>query len=493
MIISVIKNTIIYILGFYILHQITRVSTPKKVYRLFSIMLSLLLGFGTFFLKISAPELSYIVPTLIFTLLIDVFISASHLLFPFILICINFVTFEIFSLVLSVVIVPLSPNWSDAQMDLLIVLFSIMYSVFIIFIFKFTHIKNSLYNLTFNRFINIGTMLSLVSVLIYTTMQLVSSDHLKIYRICALITPPLLILLLYWWRSQITRTYREKLRILEMETLRATQREQEQYIAQLEADNQRMGRIIHKDNRIVTAMADSVAEFLQNAGGLTAPEDIAKGQALAEQILEIQKDRQALLTTKAPSPSAIPTTGQVGIDALIAYMAKEASLHHITLQFHFHPDFFQQDKLDIRENDIVHLLSDLLENAIIATRHAKGHNIELSMHKIKGTPTIAVSDSGIPFEANTYMNLGLQPASTHLGDGGSGIGLMDIWALKEKYKATLYIEELPEGKDFTKRLLLIFDRKSRYVVSSARWKELQKLQSRTDLLLMGPATQIETK
>ena len=237
-------------------------------------------------------------------------------------------------------------------------------------------------------------------------------------------------------------------------------------------------------------MADSVTDFLQNANGLSPSERDAKGQAFAKQIQEIRQDRQALLTSNVPAPSAIPQTGQVGIDAMVTYMAKEASLYGIGLSFHFDPHFFAQGQLCMEEKELTHLLSDLLANAMIATRHAGGKTIELSMHNIKGTPTIAVADSGIPFEASTYMNLGLQPASTHLDEGGSGIGLMDIWSLKEKYKATLYIEETAGTESFTKRIILIFDRKNRYIISSARRKNFQRLQSRTDLLLVGPSYEI---
>ena len=58
-------------------------------------------------------------------------------------------------------------------------------------------------------------------------------------------------ILVLWWRAQITKSYRERLRVLEVESLRTSQTEQQTYIKQLEEQNERMGKIIHKDNRLL--------------------------------------------------------------------------------------------------------------------------------------------------------------------------------------------------------------------------------------------------
>ncbi|MDD6192009.1 MAG: hypothetical protein PUB24_02865, partial [Lachnospiraceae bacterium] len=229
--------------------------------------------------------------------------------------------------------------------------------------------------------------------------------------------------LVLWWRAQITKSYRERLRVLEVESLRTSQTEQQTYIKQLEEQNERMGKIIHKDNRLVNAMADSISQYLVSSAVLPTSELQSLGASLSSQISEIHEDRQVLLNTKPATPSSLPQTGHAGIDAMITYMSKEAAENKIEFHFHYGKDFFENNVTELRENDLAHLLSDTLENAIIATRFGGGGVIELSMLKIKGIPTISISDSGIPFELDTYMNLGLQKASTHLDTGGSGIGL----------------------------------------------------------------------
>ncbi|MDD6192008.1 MAG: hypothetical protein PUB24_02860 [Lachnospiraceae bacterium] len=66
---------------------------------------------------------------------------------------------------------------------------------------------------------------------------------------------------------------------------------------------------------------------------------------------------------------------------------------------------------------------------------------------------------------------------------------MDLWALKEKYMATLYIDEHPEAPNMTKRIVYIFDRKNRYMISTNRFKELQQKQTRADLFVINPNTE----
>lgn len=332
--------------------------------------------------------------------------------------------------------------------------------------------------------LNVGFILSCFAIIVMTIEQInpTTFSYRRLFRM--LLISLSAVILVLWWKRQIARSYWEKLRLLEVETLRASMQDMEQYVAKLEEDNKRMGHIIHKDNRIVTAMADSVIEFLSRADELPEEALIAKGKALAQELTNMQDARQALFTDRATLPDSIPQTGFLGIDALISYMTKEAARHHISLKFHFQPSFFTSAKPKIEESDLVHLISDLLENAVIATTHANGSSMELSMLMIKGIPTLSLSDSGIPFAIDTYLKFGLAKASTHLEEGGSGIGLMDIWQLKTACRASLSIEEFPADEKFTKRISLLFDHKNRYIIVSPRAKEITAAQTRRDLLVI---------
>ena len=102
-----------------------------------------------------------------------------------------------------------------------------------------------------------------------------------------------------------------------------------------------------------------------------------------------------------------------------------------------------------------------------------------------GVPSIEVRDCGTPFFPSVYQDFGIEKHSTHLDDGGSGIGLMDIWSLKKNYAASLHIHEYaPKTAPFTKRITLLFDRKNHYLIRTFRPQEILKCRARTDMYVL---------
>lgn len=488
MMISLFKNMCLYLTCFVIIDRTLII--PKRLpafcsYTLFSFLLSLV----TMMCKDHFQIGSYLIPFALYYIILKLFstISTLQLLslsifsysFSQMLYCIS-------SLTLGAITFPLQNYDSESFMNCLALLSCCLTIGLASVFFKRPKFKSIINAINSYPALSLGALISIVFFSAFTFEQFNNEGTSIVLMVCSIL---LMFLYNLFIHSQITKSYREKLRLLEVESLRASQQEQANYISQLEKENERMGRIIHKDNRIVNAMADSVAEYLKDTT-LSDAERHNQGVALAKQIESIRTDRQnILLSEEHIRPNPIAQTGYAGVDAMISYMAKEASQNQISLQFDFRDDFFKGDSLCMTEADLVHLLSDTLKNAIIATRHNNGKAIKLSMLKLKGIPTIAISDSGIPFTIDTYMNFGLEKSSTHMDEGGSGIGLLDIWSLKEKYKATLYIDEHPTTDTFTKQLVFIFDKKNRYMISTNRYKEIQHRQSRADLYVVNPAAE----
>lgn len=492
MIISFLKNICLYLNCFFIFYKTIQRNKPFIFHKFIYVLSSVLLSLTTIICKTYFQLGSYIIPFVLYYFFLILHSSVSPLkllsssLFSFSLTqmfyCISTMIIGLFSY-------PLRHYESNTFVDIVIILSCFLTTILTYVLFRKPKSKNI--TNAFNSYPTacVGALISILFFAAYTTEQFNNSKISS--KQVALMISSIALAFMYniFIRSQITKSYREKLRLLEVESLRTSQQEQANYISQLEKENERMGRIIHKDNRIVNAMADSVTEYLTDTT-LSDTERYSKGVALAEHIESIRTDRQnILLSEEHIHPNPISQTGYVGVDALIAYMAKEAAQHHITLHFDFHTEFFENSSLCMLEEDLVHLLSDALKNAVIATSHNNGKAIKLSMLKLKGIPTIAISDSGIPFTIDTYMNFGLEKSSTHTDEGGSGIGLLDIWSLKEKYKATLYIDEHPTTDTFTKQLVFIFDKKNRYMISTNRYKEIQHQQSRADLYVVNPAVE----
>lgn len=92
--------------------------------------------------------------------------------------------------------------------------------------------------------------------------------------------------------------------------------------------------------------------------------------------------------------------------------------------------------------------------------------------------------NGQPFLPEIFQDFGLKAHTTHAGNGGSGIGLMGIWKLKKKYRASLVITEYALGTySYTKQISLIFDAKKHYIIQTYRRRELGQIRFRDDLYI----------
>ena len=120
----------------------------------------------------------------------------------------------------------------------------------------------------------------------------------------------------------------------------------------------------------------------------------------------------------------------------------------------------------------------MIKNAIIAINHSENINksILVRLGLIDGAYSLYVYDSGIEFEIDTLINLGIKPSTTHAKDGGTGMGLMNTFDTLKKYKASLIIDEYgkPVNDNFTKVIKIVFDDKNAYKIVSYRKKDIQE-------------------
>lgn len=292
----------------------------------------------------------------------------------------------------------------------------------------------------------------------------------------------LAIALLIWWRRKLTQSYVEKLRVSEVETLYKEISDRDLEIEKLHANNEQLARIIHKDNKLIPAMELAVRNYLQTAT-LMKPEDAKQmGSELLAKLERMSEERTGIIRTYQEANSYRQRMGLASIDAIVDYMENRAS--NLGIDYHYQYDKDIKEKLPayINEDDAMHLLSDLIENAIIASNHSEKKNIFIHIGILQGTLFMDISDSGISFNPETYQNLGILQHTTHEDQGGSGIGLMDLADLKKDYKFSLQIYEYPPSNSvYTKKIRILFDRKNHFLIQSYRAKEIRSVITRNDL------------
>lgn len=295
----------------------------------------------------------------------------------------------------------------------------------------------------------------------------------------------LAILLFTWWRRQITKSYIEKLRKLELQSLYDELTEKEEQIKKLTGDNEALSRIIHKDNKLIPAMEHLVSEFLSD-NDFNNPEELKQyGNRLTKQLHDMTRDRRGILENYEHGNHKLKLTGHVALDAILVYMQKKAEDQNILFECKHNEDSLNYLLSKISEEDLSHLLSDFLENAIISMRETDNGRLQVVFGKLQKEAYIAIADTGSDFKLSTLHSFGISPNTTHENDGGSGIGLMDIWKLKRKYRATIQIQEYEKNSNtFTKRILFSFNSKNHYVIQSYRHTEISNNQTRGDLYVI---------
>lgn len=292
------------------------------------------------------------------------------------------------------------------------------------------------------------------------------------------------ILLLSWWSSRVRRAYQEKLRMADLASLQAELRELKEECKRVREDNDSLARVIHKDNKMIPAMEIAVRNFVSTYSDQKDDRMRRDGDALTNQLEMLLTERQQVLSAYQKWVYTIPSTGIMILDAMLSLMEKRAQA--LKIKFHVR---LGDDCSDITEHiateDLAHLLSDLIENAIIAAKGSVNPSILIYLGKLGEHAAIEIADSGCDFPPMVYEDLGLQRHSTHLYEGGSGIGLMDVWKLKKKYRASLHIVEYaPQEGEFTKKITVMFDHKNHYIIETYRFDEIESVHLRGDMFVL---------
>lgn len=426
----------------------------------FALLFSLLFIFTTFYTQ-TKLHISFTVT------IISVAISVISLAFSSLI-------FSISVTMLLTSILPTGPS--------LMLLMGLMQLLLPFLLFKIKRLKKGMPFLYQNFIINLGIIIAIPVILIFLLLQHTKPSSFSSRLLVLFFILLLALALLIWWRRKITQSYVEKLRVSEVEALYKEISDKEHEIEKLHSNNRYLARIIHKDNKLIPAMELAVRNYLQN-GMQMKPEDARQyGIDLLAQLQTMAADREGIIQNYHDDYRFRPQIGLYSVDAIIYYMERRAIPHSIRYEYQFDKGLKEVMLSYIDENDAIHLLSDAIENSIIATMHVIKKEIKIHIGFIQDILFMDISDTGLPFEPATYQNFGLLQHTTHKDSGGSGVGLLDIWKLKHKYKISLQIYEYPpDDHEYTKKIRFFFDRRNHFLIQSYRSQEITSLITRSDL------------
>lgn len=481
MLADIIKYFIIYFCAILICLKILNILKIQVAYILRFGLLSICLAFLSYNFFIYITSFTFAIPLLCIWILITLHTEQPKL--TLIATIISFaVSYSLLAFSSFFVVIIASPFRSlfHTLPRIVIAIFTCALElVFTTLLLQINRFKKGMPFLGSTSFLNITTILSTLFLAASTYIPSFYGD-VKLMTLSFIIFITLFISILHWWQAQITKSYKHALVQRELESLRTELQEKDRLLAEMSAKNEELGRLIHKDNKRIPAMEHAVSEFLV-MDFVDKETAIERANTLLLEIKELAQDRDNTITEIYASKFKHHNTGINSLDTMLNYMEKRAHNEHIKLSVNIAFDLNSFIPDTIATEDLTHVLSDLLENAIIATKQNASPVIQLQFYQAGKDFVIEIADNGNPFEANILVNYGLEQLTTHADTGGSGIGLMDIWKIKEKYGTSLHITEYENDAPYTKKIALIFNKKNRYTISTTRKDALMQLSKRTDL------------
>lgn len=476
---------------FYFYFQILYAKTSGLLLKVIPSML-VLAGASTFYV-LKLPLFSVVFSFFLFFLITTFFfyqVPGRNFFLSLISFCIGNVIFLMAALIYLLLLVPFFPK-TAVPPDFISMPVSFLISVLLVTLFfRFPKFRKGIRRIRGTQMVRLGIFVGLPTLLLLTIPHVYTSAD-NTFKIVPLYIITVYFLLFYFWQRQIRLRYLSRLRGLEMESLRQEIRNKDSKIEKLMKSNDQLAQTIHEDNKLIPAMLSAVTDYLESPIISEDKALAAQGEALAGRLKELGRKRSGLLLEFRHSENELPQTGHAAVDAMLCYMAKRAKTGQIDYQVILQPDFPPIIDTVITESDLTHLLSDLIENSIIAVRGAETKSILVQLGMLYNAPSVEISDSGIPFAPEVFEDFGLSRHSTHPGSGGSGIGLMDIWKIKTQYAASLHIHEYEPGvTPYSKKLSLVFDGKKHYIIQSFRAEELLQDQIRGDLYILPPDREI---
>ena len=274
------------------------------------------------------------------------------------------------------------------------------------------------------------------------------------------------IIMIIMIQKTLTLYYKQKLLQQNIESYKEEIKEKDEKIKELSDEKFKISKLNHEFYNRQRALELKVEEFINNANMEASGE-----LSIIDQIKNMT-DEYSTKQQEINNVSSLPKTGITEIDDMFAYMQSECNKNKIEFILKINGNIYHLINNIIAKDRLVTLIGDHLRDAIIAINNSS--NTYRSIMAILGmkdnTYEFSVYDTGIEFEIETLLKLGLEPATTHKDQGGTGIGFITTFETLKETKASLVIEENhPENdKDYTKCVRIKFDGKNEYKIISYR-------------------------
>ena len=318
-------------------------------------------------------------------------------------------------------------------------------------IFKIKRFKNGITTNANDGSIEVLLLTSILAIFIYSVGYTDNLNNQFVFEIMLLILIFCGLALIFVWRKHITNAYHKKIydrnEAIYEQRITAYEQDKEDLLNQ----NAELAKIIHRDNKLIPAMVMAVKELIA-----TVPQN-EELNALLEQLEELSAEHKEIIDSYQATTDILPKTNSIPIDAVLHYILSKAKQNNIEFNVTVAEGCIPALLSKTAMTDLTTILCDLGENAVIATKNVPDGKILVSFEYSEAKhPCICFYDNGALFDEKVIANMGKRKITTHKNDGGSGIGLMTLFEILNKYNASYCLDER-QTEQFTKRIQLTFD------------------------------------
>ena len=387
----------------------------------------------------------------------------------------------IISIVITGVIVQITKLKISVNNICIIVIIAIIESLILRQIFKIKRIKNGVPFLQNEKQVsNVGTVgiiLIGMSIIAYSLFGNIEGNKLVDLLFAGIVLET--VCLFIWLKRKITVYYRQRLKERTVEELESEIRARDERICEVVDENSRLAEVNHKFSSRIRALEDFSCKMIERPeiAELMRCEFGDEFADFEEAVKNVSEEFSSEMKHTVIIRKKLPKTGVFGVDNLLEYMCKESAKNGIDFDVKINGNILFMVQKIIDSKMLETLLGDHIKDAIIAINSSQNtyKNILVTIGIVKECYEISIYDTGIEFEIDTLLKLGLERITTHKSTGGSGIGFMTTFETLAKTKASLIIEEKHPitNNDYTKIVRIRFDGKKEYRIKSYRQNEIE--------------------
>lgn len=375
---------------------------------------------------------------------------------------------------------PVRTMINDTNAIWYICILEIITILFVCMILRIKRFENGLSFLKNNNkieILNVGIFIVSLEIILYSTIVIKPIKELKdteAFSFFVLTSLFMGMLIFMSFRAYYKSLQTQKIINKQNEDIKA----KDEYIANIDAEHDRVTKKLHETSHKVKAMAS----YLTRVTSMNVEFGEDRGDLLAE-IKELQEE-----ISINSAIDDLEKTNVLGIDVMLSYMQNEALKNNIEFELVISGDIDYMIKNIVDKKALEKMIANHIQDSIIAIKvNEEDNKRKISVHlgKFSEYYELVISDSGIDFEINTLVNLGLKRITTHQDVEGTGIGFMATFENLQKCKGSLEIVELRTIKDniYSKSVSMIFDNKNEYRVYSNRVEEIRLADDKNRIIL----------